>query len=95
MNLDDLEKKVDQITTDLEKKIDQLGKSLEERIAGAPPAQSASKPEERGKTPLWGLALVVVGLVLLANHFEWFHLDLPMIPALLIIIGLFLVLDNR
>jgi len=94
MNLDDLEKKLEEATARLEQRIEDLGRRLEERTSGLSRTPSERKTHQR-ESPFWGIVLVVVGFILLANHFDWFDMRLPLIPAALMILGLFLLIENR
>lgn len=95
MNTEDLEKKLDEAVLRLEKRLEDMGRDLEARFSGGstPPAERRT---HRGKdSPFWGTLLVVLGFILLANHFDWFHLNIPILPAALIVLGLFLVIENK
>ncbi|RJP73680.1 MAG: hypothetical protein C4524_14280 [Candidatus Zixiibacteriota bacterium] len=97
MSTEDLERRVEDIVARLEKRIEDLEKSLDQRFsASGSPLPPLTPPHRRSRdNSFWGIALLVVGLILLANHFDWFYFEIPWIPAALIILGLYLILENR
>lgn len=100
MSLEDLDKKFEDLTAKMEKRFDEFREKIEERFTSQKPASEA-QDESQGElrkhrdTPFWGVVLVIVGVILLGNHFDWFDLGIPIIPAALIILGCYLILENR
>jgi hypothetical protein len=91
---EDLEKRLEEAVAKLEKRAEELGKNLEERFTQGKNDFSSCRPRMRRGTPFWGIALVVVGFLLLANHMHWFLRDLPIIPIVLIALGALLLFDR-
>jgi hypothetical protein len=94
MSLEDLDKKFDDLLSQVDKRFEDLGKKLEERFSYRP---LGSEPRLKPKrdSAFWGVALVLVGFVLLANHFQWLNDDIPLIPTVLVLLGLYLIIENR
>ena len=49
---------------------------------------------KKNNTMFWGVTLIVLGLVWLGNNMGWFYPEVPMIPLLLIAVGIHLVLKH-
>jgi hypothetical protein len=99
MDLNELEKRVDEIGERVEKRIDELAKHIEERFSqkNNTPPQFPPSYQHRARIggSFWGIALIAFGIVLLNNHFDWFDLNIPLLPAILIILGLYLVFETK
>jgi len=100
MNLEDLEKRLEKVGSDIGQRLEEISQRLDDHLSGKGSAGGASDesqlPPRRGySTPFWGVALVVIGVILLGNHFDWFDLQIPVIPTALIILGCYLILENR
>jgi hypothetical protein len=97
MTTDDLEKKLEVLSARMEERLEAFGKRLEERFdktgsESVTPVQSRGRKSE---TPFWGIVLVLGGFILLGEHLHWFNLDIPFLPAALIILGSYLIIENR
>ncbi len=98
----DHEQRLSDLTASVDARLGKIERTLEElkrrgeASSGEKPAlrETATLPRKR-QTSFWGVALVAIGSILLANHFHWFHLHVPMIPTVLVIFGIILILDNR
>ncbi|MBU0520478.1 hypothetical protein KKA00_03560 [bacterium] len=100
MSLDDLEKKFTEFADDMEKRFNDFTQKLENEFFSkkteTEKLQQIHKPPPKGRdAAFWGIVLVVVGVILLGNHFRWFYLDVPLIPAALVILGAYLIMENR
>ncbi|MCX6639990.1 MAG: hypothetical protein NTW14_05850 [bacterium] len=100
MSLDELEKRINDVSDQIEKRFDEVTKQIEERFTqskstGQEPPRQDLRPRSRQHTPFWGIALIAFGIVLLNNHFSWFELDVPILPAVLIILGAYLIFENH
>ncbi len=100
MSLDDLEKRLTDFSNDVEKRFEEFGKRLEEKFRGDKRPdneenKTAGTTHKRHETSFWGMILIVIGAVLLGNHFHWFYLDIPIFPAAIIILGVYLIIDHQ
>jgi hypothetical protein len=95
MSLENIDKKFEELLSQVDKRFEDLGKKLEDRFSYHAEAPSKPHPRRARDGIFWGLALVIVGLVILANHFHWMHDDVPVIPTVFILLGLYLILENR
>jgi hypothetical protein len=95
MSLEDIDKKFEELISQVDKRFEELGKKLEDRFSYHSTTPTKPIGHRARDSVFWGLALVVVGLVILANHFHWLNDDIPIIPTILILLGLFLILENR
>jgi hypothetical protein len=95
MSLEDIDKKFEELVSRVDKRFEELGKKLEDRFSYPASSQPKPKPSRTRDSIFWGAAMMVVGLVLLANHFHWLSEDVPVIPTVLILLGLYLILENR
>ena len=95
MSLEELEKRVDDALGKLEGRLENLDKEMEGKINAALHPEKRIPPKAKCAEGFWGLALIVIGIILLGNHFEWFDWHIPLIPAALIIIGVYLLVENR
>lgn len=98
MTFEELDKKIEAFVSRMDDRITEIERRLGSRSEGsqknAAPADKG--PQRRGRdSSFWGIALVVIGFILLGNHFNWFDLDIPIIPAALIILGCYLLIENR
>ena len=95
MSLEDIEKRVDEAVARLENRLENLSKEIEEKVAAA--LKPIPRPYARmnRSSSFWGLVLVIIGAILLANHFDWFDSHIPLIPAALIALGIYLLVENR
>lgn len=100
MNLNELEKKFSDFAEEVEKKIEEFGRQIDERFSNLTASEKEKQPDpsvpsKRHSDKLfWGIALIIVGIILLGNHLRWFILEIPWIPAALIILGIYLVFEN-
>lgn len=94
--MDDLNQKIDELASSIEKRFEDIHKQIEERFTdGIKKTEVRLGPKPRsGETPFWGIVLFVIGIVLLGNHMRWFYMDIPLIPAALIILGGYLIIRN-
>jgi hypothetical protein len=94
MSLDDLEKKLNKFAEEVEERLETFGKRIDESLG----SKDSTEPEPRSGRlkdfPFWGIVLIIVGFVLLGNHLNWFDIDVPLIPTALIVIGLYLIIEN-
>lgn len=96
MSLEDLEQHVEKVVVELNQRLDDLSKRMEDRFASGNGSLSGKKMPRRNRSAsFWGVALVTIGVILLGNHFNWFDLDIPIVPVALIILGCYLILENR
>ncbi len=95
MSLEDLEKRIDDALAKLEGRLENLDQELEGKVNAALHPEKRMPARVNRSGAFWGLALIVIGVVLLGNHFEWFDWHIPLIPAALIIIGVYLLIENR
>ena len=76
MSLDDLEKKFEEFTRDIEKRIEEFTRRLDAKLSGGktpePEKKGTTGSPRRHDTTFWGIILVIIGVVLLGNHFRWF-----------------------
>jgi hypothetical protein len=87
-----MEKRIEEVGKNVESKGEAFGKRVEER------AQQIAKDvkKEGRKTPglFWGIVLIVVGFIWLGDNLGWFWYDVPWIPIIMLVVGIFLVLKN-
>jgi hypothetical protein len=95
MSLENLDKKFEELISQVDKRFEELGKKLEARFSYHAEGPSKPRAHRAHDSVFWGLALVIVGLVILANHFHWLHDEVPIIPTVFILLGLYLILENR
>ena len=43
----------------------------------------------------FGFAMIVVGIILLGNEMGWFRWDIPWFPVVIILIGIYLIIEHR
>lgn len=46
-------------------------------------------------SPFWGVVLLVLGFVFLADNMGWLYIDLPFWPIVMIIGGAYLIYSSR
>lgn len=95
MTLDDLDKKFEDLVSQVDKRFEELGKKIEDRFSYHLSGASQRKISRASGGSFWGVALVLGGIILLANHFQWLGDDIPLIPTILVLLGLYLVIENR
>lgn len=100
MDPEELDKKFTELADNFQKRFDDLNKKVEERLSRLEqkPAPSSTPPPRLKKhhdSVFWGLVLLIIGIILLGNDFRWFYLDIPVLPTALIILGGYLVIENR
>jgi hypothetical protein len=81
-----LEETIKKFEARLKETTDQLEQKLESKLW----VQQKVK-KHRNTEQFWGIALLVVGLILLANRFDWFNWHLPLIPIALIVVGAYFI----
>lgn len=95
MNMEDLDKKFEELVSQVDKRFEELGKRLEDRFSYHPPTPPEHRSGRRFTGASGGMALILVGIVMLADHFQWLGRDVPLIPTVLVILGIYLIIDNR
>ena len=100
MTLDDLDKKFNELAAKLEKRFEEFRTKIEDHLSHPQPAteeKTEKQPELRRyrEVSFWGVVLVIVGVILLGNHFNWFDVEIPIIPTAFIILGCYLILEHR
>jgi len=100
MSVDDIEKKFTEFANNMEKRFNEFTQNLQNDLKGGKTEteklQQVTPPRRRDRdAAFWGIVLLIIGVVLLGNHFHWFYLDIPLIPAALVILGAYLIFENR
>jgi fatty acid desaturase len=92
--LDELSKKVDEVVDEVGRRVDEaIGKVDEkvEEVAG----RVRRKSRRKWDNTFWGIVLIVVGFLWLGSNLDWFDIHIPFWPAVLIVIGVYLLLEHR
>ena len=87
-----LEKRVEEIGEKIEEKGEEFGKKVESKAKTF--HEKFEKKGHHGHNLFWGIVLIVVGFLWLANNLDWFEYDVPWIPVVMIAVGIFLILRN-
>ncbi len=100
MNTEEIEKKLSRVAETLQRQFEEFKKQVNERISKleenrAAPEKPLPALKKRHDGVFWGAVMVVVGIVLLGNYFRWFYLDIPIFPAILVILGAYLIFEDR
>jgi hypothetical protein len=90
MDEKEFQEKLDETVRKVETRLKEVTEQLEQKLDSKLWAQQKVK-RHRGAEQFWGVALLLVGFVLLADRFEWFHWHLPLIPIALIVIGAYFI----
>ena len=85
-----IEEKIEEISRAVEQKLTEFGDKLEGKIH-----DKKSKDAKRKGGDFAGIVLIVIGFIFLANNLNWFRWDIPLIPLLLIILGVYLIYSHR
>jgi len=83
---------------ELEARIDDLSREIEEiKIKGDQNSEiPATTNKSRPRNELFmGSMLIVVGLYFLGKSLDWYSLDIPFWPAILILFGLGAIINSR
>ena len=91
---DNLSKKIDKFVEEIDRQIEEVVKKVDEKIEhiGGEPRKKSRKHWDNS---FWGIVLIVVGLLWLGNNLHWFRIHLPVWPLVLIVFGLYLLLEHR
>lgn len=104
-----IEERVEQIVKDAEQRINELGDKFDEKIVEEKLKHAADRIHRRVEERLdeakksrcshrnsefWGIVLIVIGFIFLADNLHWIRWSLPWIPTILIIFGGFLVFQS-
>jgi hypothetical protein len=100
MNNEEIEKKLSEFAETIQRQFDEMKKHIDERLSkieaiSEPPKITVPKVKKRCDSAFWGVVLLVVGIILLGNYFRWFYLDIPIFPSILVILGAYLILEDR
>jgi uncharacterized membrane protein HdeD (DUF308 family) len=87
------EEKLEEITKKFEARLKETTDQMEQKLDSKLWVQQKVK-RHRHSEQFWGIALLVVGLILLANRFDWFDWHLPLIPIALIVVGAYFIFAN-
>ncbi len=96
MPIDELDKKFKDLSDSIERRFEEIHRNIEESLSTVKSVKKDhGTPHQKSReTPFWGIALVIVGVVLLGNHLNWFDIDIPFLPTALIILGCYLIIEN-
>jgi hypothetical protein len=86
-NLEDLSDQINQ-------RVDDALKRVDEKLANIA-NEPRKKSRRRWDNTFWGIVLLLVGFFWLGNNLHWFRIHIPLWPVILIVIGLYLLLDQR
>ncbi|TKJ39687.1 hypothetical protein CEE37_10425 [candidate division LCP-89 bacterium B3_LCP] len=93
----DLEKKLEELSSKVEERFKELSDKIEGKLSSLNSSgpKFTAKVTKKHDTPFWGIVLVIAGFVLLGEYFDWFNLNVPFLPAALIVLGAWLIIDKR
>jgi apolipoprotein N-acyltransferase len=86
----DFEKKVESI----DQRVNDALKRVEEKL-GKIADEPRKMSRRRWDNSFWGIVLLLVGFFWLGNNLHWFRIHIPVWPIVLIVVGLYLLLDKR
>jgi hypothetical protein len=90
----ELSEKIEKVVEEVNQHINEALKKVDEKIE-----QISGEPRKRSRkhwdNSFWGIVLVLVGFFWLGNNLDWFDIHIPLLPVVLIVIGLWLLLEHR
>jgi len=85
-----LEKKVEDLSNKLDDQSGKITKNIGEKTSSA--TRKIEKQKSRHSI-IWGIIFIALGLLWLGESLHWFY-DLPLIPIIIIIIGILLIVKD-
>ena len=92
--LQKIHEKIDKVIDDVNVKVNDVLKKVHDEIDELPGVKP-KKSRKRWDNTFLGLVFLVFGFFWLGNNLDWFDLRVPFWPVILIIIGLYLLLESR
>ncbi|MBC8276937.1 MAG: hypothetical protein H8E46_01795 [FCB group bacterium] len=103
-----IEQRIEEIAKNAEERIKKLGDQIEEKIVEKKLKETAEKidrkidekinPERKScshrSSEFWGIALLILGFLFLADNFHWIEFDIPFWPLVMIIGGGYLIYSS-
>ena len=100
-----IEQRIEEIAKNAEERIKKMGDQIEEKIIDKKLKETAEKIDRKidekinpGKrtcsqrsSEFWGIVLLILGFLFLADNFHWIHWDIPFWPLVMIIGGGYLI----
>jgi hypothetical protein len=84
----------EKVVGDLDQRVKDALKKVEEKL-GQIEEEPREKSRRRWDNSFWGIVLLLLGFFWLGNNLHWFRIHIPFWPVILIVIGLYLLLDQR
>ena len=82
------------VVEDINRRVNDALKRVEEKL-GKIAEEPRKKSRRRWDNTFWGAVLLLVGFFWLGSNLHWFRIHIPLWPVILIVIGLYLLLDQR
>lgn len=94
MTDEDRLKQIEEKITELSRKLEEFGRDLgdrvEEKLSGV---KHVGRSRTHGDSFL-GFILIFGGLIWLGNRMNWYHFNIPFWPALLIVLGIYMLISS-
>jgi len=85
-----LEKRIEDISNKLDDQSEKIAKNVGKKASSATRKFENRKPSH---SIIWGIIFIALGLLWLGESLHWFY-DLPLIPIIIIVIGILLVVKD-
>ena len=89
-----IEEKLEELSRQVEDKMREIGESVDSKfkqhLEDKELREHIHSRSRRGGE-FWGVILLVVGFLILADNMHWFNWDIPLIPLGMIILGVYLI----
>jgi hypothetical protein len=84
------EEKIEETTRRFEERLKDFEERLEEKF-DTKYWEHRRWTHSRRSGEFWGIVLLIVGFIFMAENMHWFHWDFPLIPTAMIVVGIYLL----